>query len=311
MSHAPPPRPGCVQLFAPAVPLTLSLPLLPLPGGIVNRSSSLGHTQPKGCQLLFAVHFAPFCCSSAAPFIIHRSSYCGTRYNAQLQHRRRAEYAGVVSHSVTPLRRRYEWHRGRKRVLALTRARTLAPLVRRAPACVHARVRVSVHRVYARQNTKWTRVRHGDVYCALVRCFIGVTLRDSFQYSSPSRASFNNAHYDNIPLWSELGGQQGGKANTPSQFWYLYTFDVGLARRASVKFANHARFLLGDNYFVIKPGVQWLSDAGWYRTQLNPRRYRRRYLGDIAFITFRLCASLNREVNYKSTDREHLRAREF
>lgn len=57
--------------------------------------------------------------------------------------------------------------------------------------------------------------RHGDVYCALVRCFIGVTLRDSFQHTpSPSCASFNNAHYDNIPLWPRArraGGWSGGR----------------------------------------------------------------------------------------------------
>ena len=36
------------------------------------------------CQLLFAVYFAPFCCSSTVAFIIHRSSYCGGR-STQLQ----------------------------------------------------------------------------------------------------------------------------------------------------------------------------------------------------------------------------------
>lgn len=157
MSHAlaaPPPRPGRVQ------PLCAPLPLphpLRLPGGTVERSSSLGHTQPKGCQLLFAVHFAPFCCSSAAPFIIHRSSYCGARYNAQLQHRRRAEYAGpalfrIALHCYADVTNGTEGESACSRLLVL--ARSPRSLVRRAPACVHARVRVSVHRVYARQNTK-------------------------------------------------------------------------------------------------------------------------------------------------------------
>lgn len=152
---APPPRPLSGRACHPISPL-----LPPFYGATtVDCSSSRGHTQPKGCQLLFAVHFAPFCCSSAAPFIIHRSSYCGARYNAQLQHDDGQNTPGrVVSHSVTALRRRYEWHRGRKRLLAYTlmpsyfRARSLVrslTLLR-----IHARVRVSVHRVYARQNTK-------------------------------------------------------------------------------------------------------------------------------------------------------------
>lgn len=158
---------------------------------------------------------------------------------------------------------------------AKARARLLVLLYSHArrcsPACVHARVRVSVHRVYARQNTKWTRVRHGDVYCALVRCFIGVTLRDSFQYSSPSRASFNNAHYDNIPLWLELGGWVGDRAAKrmphTAVLIFIYVRRRACETRADVKFDNHrSPYLLGDNYLVIKPDVRWLSDAGlWHR----------------------------------------------
>lgn len=34
---------------------------------------------------------------------------------------------------------------------------------------------------------------------------------------APARASFNNAHYDNIPLWLRLGRREGGEANTPSR----------------------------------------------------------------------------------------------
>lgn len=40
---------------------------------------------------------------------------------------------------------------------------------------------------------------------------------------------------------SSVGGRVA-KRNTLSRFWYLYTFDVGLARRASVKFDSHAEF---------------------------------------------------------------------
>lgn len=79
MSHAQSCRTSRRVAASAASPLALRSP------APAHRRRSRKHTQPKGCQLLFTVHFAPFCCSSAAPFIIHRSSYCGARYNAQLQ----------------------------------------------------------------------------------------------------------------------------------------------------------------------------------------------------------------------------------
>jgi len=126
--------------------------------GAVDRSSSRAHTQAKGCQLLFAVHFAPFCCSSAAPFIIHRSSYCGARYNAQLQHDDGQNTPGrVVSHSVTALRRRYEWYRGRERARLL--ARSLVP------ACTRACERVGTPRVRSSKYKVNTSPPWGRLLC--------------------------------------------------------------------------------------------------------------------------------------------------
>lgn len=170
MSHAltaaPPPA-----LNPSRPPATPSRPP-PLSASTVDRSSSLGHTQPKGCQLLFAVHFAPFCCSSAAPFIIHRSSYCGARYNAQLQHDDGQNTPGrVVSHSVTPLRRRYEWHRGRKRVLAysLLPCSHARPLVRRVSlfprVCTRACARVGTPRVRSSKYKVNTSPPWGRLLC--------------------------------------------------------------------------------------------------------------------------------------------------
>jgi len=59
--------------------------------------------------------------------------------------RRRAEYvgAGVVSHSVTALRRRYEWHRGRERACVLR----LPVLSRARPRVGTPRVRSSKYKV--------------------------------------------------------------------------------------------------------------------------------------------------------------------
>lgn len=56
------------------------------------------------CQLLFAVYFAPFCCSSTVAFIIHRSSYCGGRYSMQLQ--QNGPEQAALARDVTALHRR-------------------------------------------------------------------------------------------------------------------------------------------------------------------------------------------------------------
>lgn len=154
--RAPAARPGRAQRPP-------STPPHPPCESTVDRSSSLGHTQPKGCQLLFAVHFAPFCCSSAAPFIIHRSSYCGARYNAQLQHDDGQNTPGrVVSHSVTPLRRRYEWHRGRKRVLVLSCSHARPP---RSRVCTRACARVGTPRVRSSKYKVNTSPPWGRLLC--------------------------------------------------------------------------------------------------------------------------------------------------
>lgn len=241
MSHAlaaPPPRvPAALN---PSRPATRPRPPPPPPcESTVDRSSSLGHTQPKGCQLLFAVHFAPFCCSSAAPFIIHRSSYCGARYNAQLQHDDGQNTPGrVVSHSVTPLRRRYEWHRGRKRVLVLSCSHARPPPPPRSSAALpRVYTRVCACRYTACTLVKIQSEHESAMGTFIVHSYVVLSaLHYAIVFSTrpPSRASFNNAHYDNIPLWSELGeAKRVGAKRIPHRGFDIYIRSTSGSRETS------------------------------------------------------------------------------
>lgn len=196
--------------------------------GTVDRSSSRGHTQPKGCQLLFAVHFAPFCCSSVAPFIIHRSSYCGARYNAQLQHDDGQNTLGrVVSHSVTALRRRYEWHRGRKRALARLLVPALLP-GSFAHTLVHVRVSA---RLWACRYTACTLVKIQSEHESAMGTFIvhSYVVLSALHYAivfstrpPPALLLIMRITIISLCSWSWEGGRMVEGRQAPARFWYLY-----------------------------------------------------------------------------------------
>lgn len=101
---APPPRPGRVQPFVPTAPWKYRRSLV-VAGAHTAKGLPIIIRGTLRTVLLFigsAVYYSSF--------IILR---------CPLQHDDGQNTPGrVVSHSVTPLRRRYEWHRGRKRVLA-------------------------------------------------------------------------------------------------------------------------------------------------------------------------------------------------
>jgi len=197
----------------------------------VDRSSSRGRTQAKGCQLLFAVHFAPFCCSSAAPFIIHRSSYCGARYNAQLQHDDGQNTPGrVVSHSVTALRRRYEWYRGRERARARARAS--------ASACERVgtpRVRSSKYKVNT-SPAMGTFIVHSYVVLSALHYAIVFS-------TPPPPALLLIMRITIISLCACAGGRGEGGGGTGGERLCAVLIFIRSTREPSVKFAGSAPYV--------------------------------------------------------------------
>lgn len=176
---------------APATPIFLPLPLPPsftaVPPSIARRHAGTHSQRVANYYSRYTSHRFVVHRQRRLLFIVHHIAVPVTTrsYNTTTGRIRRGALFRIALQRYADVTNGTEGESARTRLYshALVLSCSLARPFVDALAYTRACARVGTPRVRSSKYKVNTSPRHGDVYCALVRCFIGVTLRDSFQYT--------------------------------------------------------------------------------------------------------------------------------